>query len=128
MLRLPPGFCRKHLNQVSAGQDLFYSSDDVLRFERFSVVLPDVAVRDESGLCPQVTGELAAEIVLDDHSRLVLAEDLGDFRYIERAQKLDLKVIGGDPFVIQRPAPLGDPAPGGPPADKRHVSIGWAFQ
>ena len=82
MVCLPPGFGRKHLNQVFAGQDVLDTSDDVLRLERLPVVLADVPRCDEAGLGPQVASELTAEVVLDDDNSLAPAQDVGDFIHV----------------------------------------------
>ena len=53
------------------GQLLFDRFDNVMRHERFAIVLPDVAVRIEAGFAAEVTRELATIVVLDkDHSAL----------------------------------------------------------
>jgi hypothetical protein len=51
---------------VPAGQLFFHSLDDVMRHERFAVVLSDVAVGFESSFTSQLSGELSAVVVLDD--------------------------------------------------------------
>ena len=51
---------------VFAGQLFLHCFHDVVRHERFAVVLADVAVRDEAGFAAQVARELPAVVVLDD--------------------------------------------------------------
>jgi hypothetical protein len=54
------------------------SFDNVMGHERFAVVLADVAVRVEAGLAPEITGELAAVIVLNHDDMFALREDAAD--------------------------------------------------
>ena len=60
-----------------AGQLLLDRFDDVVRHEWFAVVLADVAVRVEAGLAPEIAGELAAVVVLDDDDILAAARGCG---------------------------------------------------
>ena len=60
-----------------AGQLLFHAFDNVVRHERFAVVLADVAVRVEAGLAAEIAGELAAVVVLDDDDVLAAARECG---------------------------------------------------
>ncbi len=39
---------------------------DVVRQERLAVIFPNVTVRHKAGFAAQITGELAAVVVLDD--------------------------------------------------------------
>jgi len=51
-----------------AGQLRFHCFDNVVRHERFAVVLADVTMRIETGFAPEITCELATLIVLNqDH-------------------------------------------------------------
>src|SRR5437667_3576911 len=125
---LPPQFYRKYLNHVFAGQDILDASNDMLRLERLTIVLADMARRDEPGLGPQVASELAAEVVLDDYNPLALAEDVGDFLHMEGNQKVDLEVVGGDALLVQALDRLHEDAPGRTPADERHLGLGWPFK
>src|SRR5579871_6814864 len=53
--------------QLGSPAHLFFDRlDNVMRHERFAVVLADIAVRHKAGLAPQVARELPAEIILDD--------------------------------------------------------------
>ena len=62
-------------NLSLAVQDVLYGGDDMLRLERFAVVLADVAVGRDAGLGPQVARELAALAVLDDDDAPAPAEE-----------------------------------------------------
>ena len=44
----------------------FTASTNVVRHERFAIVLPDVAVRQIASFAAQVAGELAAVVVFHD--------------------------------------------------------------
>ena len=55
-----------------ARQNFLDAVDDVMGHERLAVIFSDMAVGDEAGLGAQVTGELAAIVVLDDDGFLAL--------------------------------------------------------
>ena len=80
-----------------AGQLIFDRFDNVMRHERFAVVLADVALRVEAGLAPEITGELAAVAVLDNND-ILLPEDAADLRGVEWNDPFDVKLIGHDSF------------------------------
>src|SRR6266581_4673854 len=64
------------------GQLRFHCFDNVVRHERLAVVLADVTVRRETGFAPEITGELAALIVLNDDDILTALEYGADFRRV----------------------------------------------
>src|SRR5438093_13498317 len=63
-----------------AGQLRFHCFDNVVRHERFAVVLADVTVRSETGFAPEITGELSAVIVLNQDHILAAPENGADLR------------------------------------------------
>src|SRR5206468_6823215 len=63
-----------------AGQLRFHCFDNVVRHERLAVVLADVTVRIETSFAPQITGELAALIVLNQDHILTAPENGADLR------------------------------------------------
>src|SRR5437588_3920357 len=65
--------------------------------ERFPVVLADVTLRVESGLAPEIAGELAAVGVLN-HNHILLPKDPADLRGVEGNDPSNLKLIGHDAF------------------------------
>src|SRR5439155_25098379 len=58
-----------------AGQLRFHCFDNVVGHKRLAVVLADVTVRIETGFAPEITGELAALIVLDQDHVLTAPEN-----------------------------------------------------
>jgi hypothetical protein len=70
-----------------------------MRHERFTVVLADVAVRDEAGFTTQVTSELPAVVVLND-DRVARAPELIENRLaMEWDHPADVEMIGNDAFI-----------------------------
>src|SRR5437870_11081719 len=66
------------------GQLRFHCFDNVVRHERLAVVLADVTVRIETGFAPEITGELAALIVLNQDDDLTSPENGAAIRTTER--------------------------------------------
>ena len=77
---------------VLSGQLIFDRFDNVVRHEWFAIVLADVALRVEAGLAPEITGELAAVIVLDN-------DDIACCR--ERMRLISGGVERNDPFNVR---------------------------
>ena len=117
-------FVDGHREPGLAGQLLFDRFDNVMRHERFAVVLADVAVRVEAGLAPEVTGELAAVVVLDNDDLLAAREDAADLRGVERDDPFDVKLIGHDSFLAGEFLDgFANHALGRTPADQRHGGV-----
>src|SRR5436190_20363404 len=68
-----------------------------MRHERFAVVLADVTLGVESGLAPEIAGELAAVGVLN-HNDILLPKDPADLGGVERNDPFYLKLVGYDAF------------------------------
>ena len=69
-----------------------------MRHERFAVVLADVTVRVEAGFAPEITGELAAMIVLDHDDILALRENALISAACSGTIHLICELIGHDSF------------------------------
>src|SRR5713101_4467344 len=63
-----------------AGQLRFHCFDNVMRHERLAIVLTDVTARGETGFAPEITGELATLIVLNQDDIVTAPENGADFR------------------------------------------------
>src|SRR5579859_4003056 len=81
------------------GELIFNRSDNVMRPKRLAVVFADMAVRGKAGFRPQVTGELARIVVLDDYHAAALGEDATDVLGVEWDDPLNLKVIRDNAFI-----------------------------
>src|ERR1700720_684933 len=81
-----------------AGQLRFYRFDNVVRAERFAVVLADVTVCSETGFAPKITGELAALIVLNQDHILAAPENGADLRRVQRHDPPNGELIGNYAF------------------------------
>ena len=66
-----------------AGQLLFDGFHNVVRHEWLAVVLADVTVRIETGFAPEITGELAALIVLNQDHILTAPDNGTDLRRVQ---------------------------------------------
>jgi len=84
-----------------AGQLRFHCFDNVVRHERFAVVLADVAVPGEASFAPKIAGELAALIVLNHDDILTAPENGADFRRVQRHDPFDGELIGHDAFFAR---------------------------
>src|SRR5216684_7864129 len=105
------------------GQLLLYCFYDVVRHERFTIVLSDVPVRYEAGFTAQIAGELTAVIVLHDDGVPRTLENVENGVAMQRNQPSDLKLVGGNALPVEDLAGLFDHAFGGSPADQGDVSI-----
>src|SRR5215471_10071385 len=85
-----------------AGQLRFHGFDNVVRHERLAVVLADVTVRGETGFAPEITGELAALIVLNDDHILTAPENGADLRRVQRHNPFNGELIGYDAFFARK--------------------------
>ena len=80
------------------GQLRFHCFDNVVRHERLAVVLADVTVRGETGFAPEITGELATLIILDQDHVLAAPENGADLRRVQWHNPFDGELIGHDAF------------------------------
>ena len=62
-----------------ASQLSFHCFDNVVRHQRFAVVLAYVTVRGKTSFASEITGELAALIVLNNDHILTAPENFFDF-------------------------------------------------
>src|SRR6266487_2972453 len=109
-----------------AGQLRFYCFDNVVRHERFAVVLADVTVRGETGFAPEITGELATLIVLNQDDILTAPENGADFRRVQRYNPFNGKLIGYDAFfACQFFHRFPDYARSRAPTYQRDISLLW---
>src|SRR5947209_19796306 len=88
---------------------------NVMRHERFAVVLADVAVRHEAGFATQVAGKLAAVVIFDDDGVPGVFQNLENGFAMQWHEPADLQLIGGDSFVIENLASFLDYAVRGTP-------------
>src|SRR2546428_13554281 len=77
-----------------AGQLRFHCFDNVVRHERPAVVLADETARGETGFAPEITGELATLIVLNQDDILTAPENGADLRRLQRHNPFDGAPIG----------------------------------
>src|SRR5437870_11678821 len=85
-----------------AGQLSFHCFDNVVGHERLAVVLADVTVRRETGFAPEITGELAALIVLDQDHVLTAPENGADLRRVQWHNPFNGELIGHDAFFTRQ--------------------------
>src|SRR6476660_5559241 len=71
-------FMNRNRKAGLAGQLRFHCFDNVVWHERFTVVLANVTVRGKTGFAPEITGELAALIVLNHDDILTAPENGAD--------------------------------------------------
>src|SRR4029079_17478404 len=72
-----------------------------MRHERFAVILADVTVRGETGFAPEITGELATLIVLNQDHVLAAPENGADFRRMQRNNPFMGELMGHDAFFAR---------------------------
>src|SRR5215831_3847178 len=72
-----------------------------MRHERLAVVLADVTVRGETRFAPEITGELAAVIVLNQDNILTAPENGGDFCGVQRHNPFNGELIDHDAFFAR---------------------------
>src|SRR5882724_1170934 len=100
--------------------------DDVVRHKRFAVVLADVTLRSETGFAPEITGELAALIVLNYDDILTAPENGADLRRVQRHNPFDGELIGHDAFFARQFFHrFPDYARGRAPTYQRDISLLW---
>src|SRR5262249_4149050 len=83
------------------GEVSFHRFDNVVRHERFAVVLAYVTVRGKTGFASEITGELATLIVLNNDDILTAPENSADFRHVQRHNPFDGELIGYDAFFAR---------------------------
>jgi len=98
--------------------------DEVVRHERFAVVFADVPVRGRAGLGAQVTGELAAVIILDDDDPLALRKNTRHHVGVERHNPLDVQLIRHNALLAGE---LFDRFANDPFVEPQPTSVTWAF-
>jgi len=108
---------------VCPGELFLHRLDNVVRHERFAVVLADVAVRDKTGLAAQVARKLAAEIIFDDDGVPRVFQNLKNGFTMQRHEPANLQLIGGDSFLIEDLAGFLDYTFRRTPADQRNIRV-----
>src|SRR6266487_1800619 len=107
-----------------AGQLRFYCFDNVVRHERFAVVLADVTVRGETGFAPEITSELPAVIVFNQDHVLTAYENGADLRRVQRHNPFNGDLIGHDAFFARQFFHrFADYARGRAPTHQRDIGI-----
>src|SRR6266478_3804160 len=84
-----------------AGELSLHGFDNVVRHERFAVVLADVPVRHKAGFAAQVARKLAAEIIFDDDGVPRVLQDFENGFAMQRHEPANLKLIRGDSLFIE---------------------------
>ena len=74
----------------------------MMRHEGFAIILADVAVGDDAGLGAQVTGKLAAVVVLDNDELLTLGNCRRDRFAMEWNHPFNLQMVRGDAFFVRQ--------------------------
>src|SRR5229473_1333666 len=105
------------------GELLLHCLHNVVRHERFAVVLADVAVRHKTGFAAQVAGKLAAEIIFDDDGVPRVFQNLKNGFTMQRHEPADLQLIGGDSFLIEDLAGFLDYTFRRTPPDQRYIRV-----
>src|SRR5213596_4413108 len=85
-----------------ASQLRSYCFDNVVWHKRLAVVLADVTVRGETGFAPEITGELATLIVLNQDHILTAPENGADFRRMQRHNPFNGELNGYDAFFVRQ--------------------------
>src|SRR6184192_3711235 len=73
-----------------------------MRHERLAIVLANVTVRREAGFAPEITGELAALIILDQDHVFAAPENGADLRRVQRHNPFNGELIGHDAFFARQ--------------------------
>ena len=84
------------------GQLRFDCFDNVVRHERFAVILADVTVRIETGFAPKISRELTALIVFNKNHILAAPEDGADLVRMERHDPFNGELIGDNAFLARQ--------------------------
>ena len=85
-----------------AGELRFHCFDNVVRHKRLAVVLTDVTMGFETGFAPEITGELAALIVLNQDHILTVPENGADLCRVQRHNPFNGELIGHDAFFARQ--------------------------
>src|SRR5207253_7684473 len=84
--------CRNRKFRLPA-QLFLHRFDDVVRHERLSIVLADVSARDVAGFATQITGELAAVVVLYDDRVPCVFQNVKNRLAVERHEPANLELV-----------------------------------
>src|SRR6266496_4647047 len=108
------------------GQLRFHCFDNVVRHKRLAVVLADVTVGIETGFAPEITGELAALIVLNQDHILAAPENGADLRRVQWHDPFNGELIGHDAFFAREFFHrFPDYARGRAPTHQRDIGLLW---
>src|SRR6266849_8598811 len=88
--------------------------DDVVRHEWFAIVLADVSARDVAGFATQITGELAAVVVLYDDRVPRVFQNVKNHLAVQRHEPANLELVGRNSLFAEDLASLLDHSFGGP--------------
>src|SRR6266849_1310683 len=121
-------FVCRHRELGLATQLFLYSFDDVVGHERFPVILSDVPVRYEAGFAAQVTGELAAVVVLHNDRVPRALEDVENRLSVQWHEPADLELIGRNALLDKDLAGLLNHSFRGAPTNQGDVRITRAPQ
>src|SRR6266853_2065837 len=102
--------------------------NDVVRHERFAIVLANVAVRHVAGFAAQITRKLATEVVLDNDGVPRAFQNVENRFAMQRDEPADLQLIGRDSLFPEDLTGFLDHPFGRPPADQGNVSIAGTHQ
>ena len=111
-----------------ATQLLLYCLDDVVRHEWFPIVLSYIPIRHKAGFAPQVTGELAAVVVLHNDRAARAFEDVENCVAVQRHEPANLELIGRNALLSKDLAGLLNHSLGRSPADQSDIGVARAPQ
>src|SRR5262252_9803333 len=74
---------------------------NLVRLERFAIVLKNALVHAEAGFSPEVTRELSGEVRFDADCLLAVIENLLDFGRVKGNQILNLQLIRADSLRVK---------------------------
>src|SRR3989442_13357861 len=114
--------CRNGKFRLPA-QLFLHRFNDVVRHEWLSVELADVSARDVAGFATQITGELAAVVVLYDDRVPCVFQNVKNRLAVQRHEPANLELVRRNALLAEDLAGLLDHPFGGPPADQRNISI-----
>src|SRR5216117_2456885 len=107
--------CRNRKFRLPA-QLFLHRFNDVVRHERFSIVLADVSARDVAGFATQITGELTAVVVLHDDRVPRVFQNVKNRLAVQRHEPANLELVRRNTFSLRISqassiTPLVDPQP-----------------
>src|SRR3984957_18370001 len=111
-----------------ATQLFLYGFDNVVRHERFPIVLSDVSVRDEAGLTAQVAGKLATIVVFHDDRVPRAFEDVENRIAVQWHEPANLEWTGQNALLRKNLAGFLDHSHSRTPADQGDIGISRAPQ